>query len=113
MQKQNENIEKLIQLTKDNPEIEIVPMVNYEVCCGDEFRYWLGSWGEPRLDEIYRTEDYIYFKSTNYDHLIDNAMDDIDFSDEALTDEEMEKKAKERVNGYKWEKCIAIYIDLP
>lgn len=44
-QTQQERVSNLLQLIKENPELKIVPMVDNEVCCGDDFSYWMGRWG--------------------------------------------------------------------
>jgi len=36
----NKKIQELIQLSNENPDLEIIPMVNYEVCGSDDFQYW-------------------------------------------------------------------------
>ena len=113
IKKQNENIEKLLQLKKENPYLQIIPMVHFEVCASDDYSFWMGSWGEPRIDEVYFTEEYIYFKSKSYSQLFDDVFDIIEEDNPTMSISEIDKKAEEVVNNYKWEKCIVVYIDLP
>ena len=49
-------VEELLKLMKDNPDLPIVPMVNFEVV-GDEFSYWMGSWGRSEVGEYYIGEE--------------------------------------------------------
>lgn len=41
--KMNEQIKKLIKLSTENPDMEIIPMTHYKVCCSDEYFYWRGE----------------------------------------------------------------------
>lgn len=105
---QKENVEKLLELIRENPNAEILPMVDYETVAGDEYGYWAGSWGEASLDEYYNDGERIYFRSEDEQGLIDMAYDDQYGED--ISDEEALKKAKEKVNAYAWTKCICVYI---
>lgn len=58
--RQKNNIELLLNLIKENPELEIVPMVDGEVCQGDEYSYWMGKWGSAIIDQVYHSDDRIY-----------------------------------------------------
>jgi hypothetical protein len=105
--------EELFKLIKENPELEIVPMVDSEVVSGDDYSSWMGAWGKSRLDEYYCGDERIYFGDDKEDlmqELIDNNYDN---KWEGKTDEEMETMAKEIVNGYEWIKCIAVRIETP
>ena len=44
------NIDKLLELIKENPELPVVPLVNERVI-GDGFDYWIGDWGQGYIDE--------------------------------------------------------------
>ena len=55
----NKYIETLIQLTKENPELDVITMVDYEVSGGDEYRYWKGEICEVRKDIYYDKRDCI------------------------------------------------------
>lgn len=46
----NENIKKLIELMKENPELPVVPLVSEEVV-RDDGPYFLGKWGLPYVEE--------------------------------------------------------------
>ena len=54
-------VEELLKLMKDNPDLPIVPMVNFEVV-GDEFSYWMGSWGRSEVGEYYIGEERVHFR---------------------------------------------------
>ncbi len=44
------NIDKLLDLIKDNPELPVIPMVDGEIP-GDDCGYWIADWGLSRIDE--------------------------------------------------------------
>lgn len=97
---QNENINELIRLAKENPTLQIVPMVDSELC-GDEYSSYLGQWGKPSIDERYGENGIIYFRSDD-ESLVDNLM----CKDETLD----ELNAQAIVDGYEWEKVIVVRI---
>jgi hypothetical protein len=110
LKKQQERTSNLLQLIEQNPGLEIMPLVDYECVLGDDFRYWGAEWGESRVDEYYCPDETIYFKENNFDDLVDQYIDD-NFEDYPnLSDEELEKLAKEKVSGYEWKKVIVVYI---
>lgn len=41
---------ELFRLMRENPELPVVPMVDWEIT-GDDNGYWLGAWGSARIDE--------------------------------------------------------------
>ena len=43
--KQKENIAILLNLIAENPDIEILPMVDRDCVFDDSFSYWMGNWG--------------------------------------------------------------------
>lgn len=73
----NENIKKLIELIKENPELPVVPLVNEEVV-GNDGPYFLGKWDLPHVEEYavyndrffdYRDEFKEYYFEYNDDEL--------------------------------------------
>lgn len=53
------NAQRLARLILQNPGISVIPMVDYEICAGDECQYWAGG------IEIARVREYI-FKDDGY-----------------------------------------------
>ena len=47
----DKNTKELLELIKENPDLPILPMVNYKVCGGD-FAYWTGCFSRPMVDEF-------------------------------------------------------------
>lgn len=56
------NIDKLLDLIKENPELPVIPMVGEEIP-GYEWGYWIADWGQLRIDEYLISKDRVFFKS--------------------------------------------------
>ena len=54
------NTQKLLQLAAENPNLPIVPMVDYDVV-GDGYGFWLGEFGHCEVGE------YTLYKERYYD----------------------------------------------
>lgn len=110
-----ENIQNLLKLIQENPELPIVAMVDGEVVGGDEYGYWVGKFGKARVDEYLmprdgREDDGIYFKSDD---------DVYDVLERYLPEEEWEAlpesvdECRPRYDALPWVKAIIVYIELP
>jgi len=108
---QQEHIQNLIKLATENPTLKIVPMVNYEVVADDDDCFWAGSWEEARIDEVYVSDERIYFKSTDDEDLEQQYIDKT--FDSLIVNEKEEKEAEEYVNNLPWEKVIVVSITTP
>jgi hypothetical protein len=100
----NENIQNLLNLIKENPELKIVPMVNYEIVAGDDCSYWMTSFGKCEVTKIYNDDERIWFED-DFDDLVDKFIEN-NYC-------EVEIEAEEIVKNYNWEKVIVVYIELP
>ena len=112
---QKSNIEHLLTLIKENPDIEIKPMVDAEIVCSDDFAWWVGGWGSARVDEYWVSDERIYLKSEDFDTLVEDRADNLFAEPEyaTLSDDEFQKKMEALVEGYDWEKAIFVMITLP
>jgi nicotinamidase-related amidase len=106
---QQKNIEELLKLAVENPDLEIVPMVDSDCVFSDDFSSWMASWGSAKIDEYYSSDERIYFKSEDYDTLVDKEYDA--FYDTNLDDVTAMKLAKEKVAAYDWTKVIVVRIN--
>ena len=107
---QKENIEKLLKLIKENPELEIVPMVHTEVVGdSDLFTMWKGKWSKVKIDEYYEGDEKIYF-SDDFNDLVDEFIEDGYANYHYLNDKELKKLAKVEVRKYNWKKAIIVNI---
>lgn len=116
---QQNNINKLVKLSKENPKLKIVPMVDGELC-GYEFSYYMGSWGKPEIDEVYHEDERIYFRSYDEEELIERQADLI--FDEKYPKRNELKEAESKivfndaeayVENLPWEKVITLKIVMP
>ena len=106
------NTEELLKLIKENPDLPVVPMVDYEVCGDDCCTWWMGHWGKSEVTEYYLGEERVHFKDDDEeDVLADMAgchhyctKDGRDITD--LSDEEW----KALYESVPWVKCIVVYI---
>lgn len=116
IEKQQSNIEVLLELIKENPDLEILPMVDNEVCAGDEFSRWLGSWGTAKIDEFHVPkfdEERIYFKSSDEEKLGDKIFDHLEDNNPSWSDEHLVEQTEKMLSEIKWEKVIVVNINTP
>lgn len=116
IEKQQSNIETLMELIRENPDLEIMPMVDYEVCAGDEFSRWLGSWGKAKIDEFHVPEfdeERIYFKSVDEDKLGEKIYDHLELNNPYMAPEVLSELTDKALSEVKWEKVITVNINLP
>lgn len=110
MEIQNENVQTLIKLIKENPELRIVPIVDSKIVASDGFSTWLGSFGEAEIDYVWDSGERVYFNSHDEEELIQDELDDID---PEIDDSIAEAAAVQRVSNFAWEKVIVVWIGLP
>lgn len=113
IKRQQENIEKLLELIKENPELEILPMVDSECVQGEDFAYWMGEWGEAEVDEYFHLDERVYFKSEDYEEMVDTMIGNLDDDFPNMPDDEIEKLAKNMVDNEAWTKAIIVRINNP
>lgn len=110
--KTSENVQELLRLVKDNPELPVLAFVDGEIFGGDDYFRWLGQIGECRIDEFVIDDWYgdgcVRFKSDNDDDTLIEGIAEYkyDGSDEAYKKAEVELKTL-------WTKVIVVNIDLP
>lgn len=103
--------EKLFKLMKENPDLPIVPVVDYEVV-GEETAYWQGALGESRVGEYVSNIDGRF-------HLRDDEemSEAYELVEKKHGYETVEKLSEEAVlKAYAdlpWRKAIIVEIDLP
>lgn len=116
MKKQNENTSKLLQLIADNPDLEVLPLVNDDATSPD-YSYTVAKWSEAFVDEYYVIEESerIYLRELDWDELLDNEVQDIvgDYPLPLTTkdEKEIDELAAARVEKYNWEKAIFVWIE--
>ncbi len=110
----SENANRFLELVASNPDLPILPMVDGEICAGDEYARWLGSFGRSYIDEVIIDEWYgdgcVRFKSEcDEDTIIEGIAEHI-YGD--CTVDENWEKAKADICKM-WVKAIIVNIDLP
>ncbi|MCD8195917.1 MAG: hypothetical protein LUE24_01875 [Lachnospiraceae bacterium] len=106
---QQENTAELMRLIRENPELPILPFVDGEIPA-DDGGYWLGEWGEARVDEFLlpNKSEYYLFKSDD---------DVFDALERCLPYEEYEKlpeseeECRPLYEALPWTKAIIVYIN--
>lgn len=98
------NIEKLIKLIKDNPDLPVIPMVETEVVGEDTYSRWMASLGDCRVGDFYVGEERVYTDK-------EDLAADLVYSNLEL-DDEIWQKCRKRANKL-IKKAIIVNIDLP
>lgn len=112
---QQDNINELLKLCKENPELPIIASVDNEVVGNEDYGWWMGSIGSAHIDEVVAYNDeycegaLLYKSEHTYDDLYEELFGYDDDFDEEATDEEIRKK----VDGAPWLKCIVLNISTP
>ena len=107
MKEQKEYVEELLNLIKENPELEIIPLVDGNIC--DDFcGYFTAKWSKAYVDKYFIDDERIYFID-DCDELIEREIDRL-FPENDDYDEEMEKEAEKAVDAYDWKKAIFVHI---
>lgn len=99
----------LFELIKQNPDLPIVPMVNYEIVAYDCSMYWMASWGEARVDSYMLREDRVWHLSDGKEEIFENLFE-FPFD---LPKEQEEQFIEDSVSSLPWIKAIMVKIELP
>lgn len=100
----NKHIKEFVRLVNENPDVEVICMVNSDICNGD-YQYNCGDIEKPRLDEYCNYGDMIYFQR---DEVIEQVVDELE---DTLSDDEAYADAKFVVDNMEWKKCIVVYVE--
>ncbi len=102
----NENGKNLLTLIAENPELPVVPMVDGEVCCGEEYGYYMGNFGHNEVGEYAVFGERVYFDREELKEDYYNANDDT-YSD--MSEKEIEESL-DKDTEHMWTKAIIVYI---
>ena len=111
LERQQENIKQLLKLIKDNPDLEILPMVDSECVTSDDFSYWMGEWGSAEVDHYYRLDERVYFKGEGLEELIDDWIDNNYEKYPMANNDLLEERAAAEIESYDWIKAIVVKIN--
>lgn len=101
----NSNVEKLIQLIKENPELPVIPMVETEVVPDDCYSWWLAAFGKAEVSDFYVSDEKVY---TDREELVCDIVEN-KYLDSEKSDEEIWQLAEKRANKL-INKAIIVYI---
>ena len=108
--------EQFIALLYEHPELDVVPMVDAEVC-GDDCGSWAGRIGGAFIDSVYMDEakERWFFESADFDSLVEENLDSmiIDPAYCSTPTEILAEKANAAIRALPWEKVIVLYITTP
>lgn len=114
IERQKANMANLLLLIKQNPDIEILPMVDSEIVCDEGRMYWLGHWHKAMIDEYWVDDEKIHFKSWDFDSICDEINDSLDESEtQGLSYEEIDKLVEQKADALPWKRAIVVMITTP
>lgn len=110
-----EKIKELLKFAEENPELEIIPMVDNEVCAEDS-GYWRGLIGDIKKEFYYQDDEEMIISMENIkDHLVDKTSYNCEC--ENMTDDKFEEMIEKQIDHLKQsgeiKEAIIIYIELP
>lgn len=108
--KQKENIAILLNLIAENPDIEILPMVDRDCVFDDSFSYWMGNWGSAEVTKYWISDERVY-QYDDFRDLVDEWIDNNYEDFPGTSDGELEEIAKKVVSEYEWVDAIVVYIN--
>jgi len=108
-------LKELVKLSEENPELEIIVMVNNEIVCED-WGYWRGEIGEIKKDFTWQEDERMYMSlAAIKEQLSESASFDPEF--EELPDDKfdliIEKEIESKMQSGEIKEAIIIYIELP
>ena len=115
IEQQKENMAKLLELVKENPDLRILPVVECEVV-GDDSGLWIGAWDAAEIDEVYVDEgrEQFFLKSWGFEDVEENEYGNLTEEEVAgLSDDEIDSLAEKKAEALPWEKVIVVRITTP
>lgn len=107
MEENRKKAEKLLKLVAENPELPVLPLVDYEVVGGDWGR-WGGKWKDSHIGHYLIDRADIKFKEDgNMEEMVQRFTEDEEYY--SMTKEQM----KEFYNSLPWQKAIIVCIGTP
>lgn len=100
--------EELLKLVAENPDLPVVPLVDYEVV-GDDSGCWIGSFGHSEVGEYALFGDRYFTDRDDLEEVYADYVAD-DYPD--MSDEEFFAMVKEKTKDW-WTKAILVYIETP
>lgn len=108
------NAEKLVILARRHPCLDIVPMVYSDAVQGDDWAWWLCSFGDVSVQEFACSEDRVYIKSRDFEDAVQDILNGFDEDDKKYKgkdDNELYKMAETEAKSLKWKKAIIVFVE--
>lgn len=109
-EKEKQYREEFFKLMQENPDLPVVPMVDYEIVADDSGR-WLGSWGSSYIGEYLIGEEQVHFREDDDPSEVERVLAE-KYGDYYYSDMSEEQEAKAYAE-MPWIKAIIVNIDLP
>ncbi|GAA0491169.1 hypothetical protein GCM10008986_16550 [Salinibacillus aidingensis] len=113
IEKRKSNIDELLELIRENPDLEIVPMVDTDIIGSDDFAWWVASWGSASIEEIYNHDERCYVRSKDEDEVGELIFDRLEMNNPSWSDSYLQEQTDKELAEVEWEKVIAVRINLP
>lgn len=109
MEREKQYREELFKLMQNNPELPIIPMVDYEII-GEDYGRWAGAWGRSYIGEYIIGEEQVYFRDDDDPSEVERVLSEQYGYDayEVMSDGEADKAYAEMP----WIKAIIVNIDV-
>ena len=109
----DKKLKELMELSKNNPDLEIQFMANYEIAASDECNYWCCNISRIDICEYFCPDEKVYLEEEIYDHLSDVLCYRPEYRN--LDDEDFEKVVNNRIEQLKEDgeitQKIIVYLD--
>jgi hypothetical protein len=109
--KQKENVNTLLQLIKENPDLEIIPMVATDCIFDDSWGYWMAEWSKAKVTKYWCSDERVYQYDEDFDSLVEDWIDENFEKYAGLSENELEILAETKVSAYEWTDAIIVYIE--
>lgn len=100
---------KLAQMILDNPEKEVVCMVEDDVACDAGYDWYQAKIGDAYQGRYCNVGNELFDDESDLEEAISESLM-LDERYEGMTDEEMDRKVQEALAGVKWTECIFVNI---
>ena len=105
--------EKLARLVRENPGIPVLPMVAYEVCISDDYRYWGGAIEDVEIKTVYEYGELIRFSEDSEEDIKESIFFDSDDEYDLMPDDLVDAEINRFYESIPHHKAIVITIGTP
>lgn len=109
-EREKQNWEEFLKLIQENPDLPVVPMVDYEIVLEDYGR-WIGAWGSSCIGEYLLGEERVHFREDDDPAEVESVLLE-KYGYDYYLDINGEREAKAYAE-MPWIKAIIVNIDLP